>query len=87
MERVTAELSRYKGEPTIHIDGKPLLWWKERDSQYPLLSNQAKRYFCMPATSVRSEKIFSVAGNVLTEKRNGLLPENLDKLVFLHENH
>jgi len=39
------------------------------------------------STSVRSEEIFSVAGNVLTEKRNRLLPENLDKLVFLHENH
>ena len=50
------------------------------------MSTLAKRYFCIPATSVHSEEIFSVAGNVLTEKRNRLLPENVDKLVFLHEN-
>ena len=28
LERVTAEVSRYKSEATIHIDEKPLLWWK-----------------------------------------------------------
>ena len=86
MEKVTAEVSRYKSEATIHIDKKPLLWWKAREIQYPLLSVLAKRYFCIPATGVRSEEIFSVAGNILNEKRNRLLPENLDKLVFLHEN-
>ena len=82
LERITAELSRYKGEPTIHIDEKPLLWWNERESQYPSLSNLAKWYFCIPATSVCSEEIFCAAGNVFTEKRNRLLPENLDNLVF-----
>ena len=40
----------------------------------------------LESTSVRSEEIFSVAGNILIEKRNRLLPENVDKLVFLHEN-
>ena len=50
------------------------------------MSTLAKQYFCIPATSVRSEEIFSVAGNILNEKRNRLLSENVDKLVFLHEN-
>ena len=50
------------------------------------MSTVAKRYFCIPATSVRSQEIFSVAANVLSEKPNRLLPENVDKLVFLHEN-
>ena len=86
LERVVAEVNRYKSEESIDIDEKPLMWWKMRKCQYPLMSNLAKRYFCIPATSVRSEEIFSVAGNVLNEKRNRLLPENVDKLVFLHEN-
>ena len=86
LERVTAEVCRYKSEATIHIDEKPLLWWKAREFQYPLLSVLAKRYFCIPATSVCSEEIFSVTRNILNEKRNRLLPENLDKLVFLLEN-
>jgi len=40
----------------------------------------------LPATSVSLEQVFSAAGNVLTKKRARLLPENLDKLVFLHQN-
>ena len=64
------------------IDEKPLMWWKMRQDQYPLMVNLARRYFSIPATSVRSEEIFSVARNVLSEKRNRLLPENVDKLVF-----
>ena len=46
------------------------------------MARLARRYFSIPATSVRSEEIFSVAGNILSEKRNRLLPENVDKLVF-----
>jgi len=80
LERVTAEISRYKSEPAIHIDEKLLLWWQARESHYPLLSNLAKCYFCMPATSMHSEEIFSVAGNILNEKRNRLLPENYMKI-------
>ena len=38
------------------------------------------------ATSVPSERLFSVAGNIVSAKRAALLPENVEKLVFLHEN-
>ena len=50
------------------------------------MSTLAKQYFCIPATSVCSEEILLVARNVLSEKRNRLLTENVDKLVFSHEN-
>lgn len=60
--------------------------WKSRQSQYPLLSQLVRKYWSLPATSVRSEEAFSTAGNVLTKKRNRLLPENVDRLVFLHNN-
>ena len=82
LEYVVAEVDRYKGEECIDIDDKPLMWWKIRESLYPLMARLARRYFSIPATSVRSEEIFSVAGNILSEKRNRLLPENVDKLVF-----
>ena len=85
LEYVVAEFNRYKNKECIEIDEKPLVWWKMREDQYPLMANLARRYFSIPATSVRSEEIFSVAGNVLCEKRNRLLPENVDKLVFLHD--
>lgn len=86
MEAIQLELQRYQGEECIDIDEKPLLWWKSREAQYPTMVKLVRQYFSIPATSVRSEELFSTAGNVLTENRNRLLPENVDRLVFLHEN-
>ena len=46
----------------------------------------ARRYLVVVATSVPSERLFSTAGNVVTAKRCALEPENVEKLVFLHDN-
>ena len=39
----------------------------------------------MPATTAPAEILFSVAGQVVTAKRNRLSPETVTLLVFLHE--
>ena len=85
-DRVKSEVDRYIQEPLLDLDDDPLEWWKSRQSQYPLMSQLVRKYWSLTATSVRSEEPFSTAGNVLTKKRNRLLPENVDKLVFLHDN-
>ena len=38
-----------------------------------------------PPTSTDVERLFSVAGNILTPKRN-IKPENLEMLLFCREN-
>ena len=85
-ELVLAELSRYKSEPLLELDGKPLEWWRYHEHSYPKLSYIAKKYLGVVATSVPSEQLFSTAGNVVTAKRSSLDPDNVEKLVFLHEN-
>jgi hypothetical protein len=50
------------------------------------VSRIARKYLCIVATSVPSEQLFSTAGNIVSEKRACLLPENVNKLVFLHVN-
>ena len=71
----------------IEIDpstvGIPLVWWKDNQKHYPRL---ARKFLCIPATSVPSERAFSVAGHVVNEKRACLLPENINMLVFLGAN-
>ena len=63
----------------------PLMWWKEHAAQFPYLSQLARRYLAMPATSASVERLFSVAGQVVTAKRASLDPETVTLLVFLHE--
>ena len=86
LELVESELNRYEQEELLDLDSDPLLWWKTHQVQYPSLSQLLKQLWSLPATSVRSEEIFSSAGNVLTQQRNRLLPEMVNMLVFLHDN-
>ena len=68
------------------LDQKPLLWWKQYSLQFPYLSKLAKKYLCIPATSVSSERAFSTAGHVINSKRSCLLPEHANMLIFLAHN-
>ena len=50
-------------------------------------SKLAKLYLAPPPTSTNNcERLFSIAGQVMDEKRATLLPERLDKILFLREN-
>ena len=64
----------------------PLTWWFENKSRYRNLCKLALHYLCIPATSVPSERAFSINGHIVRAKRACLLPENVQKLVFLAEN-
>ena len=50
------------------------------------LAKLAKKYLTPPPTSTDVERLFSVAGLILSDERNRLLPENVDKLLFIKEN-
>ena len=68
------ELDRYFALP-VDEDTEPLKWWQAHQKEYPILSQIARDYLCIQATSVASEQAFSVAGNTITKTRNRLLPE------------
>ena len=49
-------------------------------------TTHGSKFLCVPATSAPAERLFSSAGNTQTKKRNRLNCDNLEKLVYLHEN-
>ena len=67
-------------------EDNPTRWWKNYSTQLPLLSTMARKYLCIPGTSVPSERAFSTAGNIVNAKRSCLLPENTNILTFLAQN-
>jgi len=62
----------------------PMRYWINFASVYPTLSIIAKKYLAIIGTSVPSERLFSRAGNNLTDSRNRLSPDNLQELLFLN---
>jgi hypothetical protein len=62
---------------------KILLFWKSRESMFPVLSKLAKKYLACPATSAPTERRFSEAGRLYTQRRSQLDPENASNQLFI----
>ena len=83
---INIQFETYMAEPQLRFDLDPFDCWKARANKYPVISHVAKKYLTIPATLAMSERCFSWAGSIVTKKRNRLLPENVNTLVFLHQN-
>ena len=84
--KIEIEMERYEGfsNPGRNVD--VLQWWKAHQSVLPLLANQAKRVLAIPATSSKSERVFSTGGNFVTAKRNLFAPKKVENLIVIKEN-
>ena len=63
-----------------------LLWWRANEFQFPILSEMAKKYLAIPATSTPIERLFSELGLLITERRSNLAPGIIETLGYLHYN-
>lgn len=82
---VDSELLRYLNEPIIcQIDTSK--WWIDHSTVFPNLYKMYLKFSCIPATSASSERNFSTAGNIITDKRSMLLPNNVNNLVIMRNN-
>jgi len=52
----------------------------------PTLAGLAEKYLAITATSTPAERIFSVAGLIVSQLRASLTPEHVDMLVLLNKN-
>lgn len=63
----------------------PFLYWRN-NSKYPLLKKLALKYLSHKPSSVHSERLFSTAGLIQTNRRNRLKSENVQMIAFLNKN-
>lgn len=85
--RPSEEVEEYLYSPVRPRSENPYLWWRNLGKdKYPLLAKVAQLYLSIPATQVSSERLFSTSGNVVTSRRELLLPEHVEQLVFIHSN-
>ena len=85
-EEVRREFYVYIKAPSVNINKDPLAWWAANSPKFPNLSIAAQHMLTIQSTSVASERIFSVAGQVVSSRRARLTPENVNIQMFLNKN-
>ncbi|CAF4948117.1 unnamed protein product [Pieris macdunnoughi] len=84
--RAIIETQKYLDDTVLSPDTNPLEWWRINQQIYPNLAKLAKIKLNAMASSVPCERLFSVAGNILTERRSRLGSRKLEQLLFLQQN-
>ncbi|KAG8175129.1 hypothetical protein JTE90_028678 [Oedothorax gibbosus] len=77
------DVRQYVEKPNIGHSENAVDYWKKSTSKLKYL---AYKYLAIPATSCPAERIFSAAGQVLTERRNRLKSKHLQEILFIKQN-
>lgn len=85
MDKLKRELDFYT-QLKAPIDLDVLKWWRNHQRELPLLSEYARYILSSCASSVPSERLFSISGHIVSKRRNALKPNLVDQLVFLAMN-
>ena len=85
--KVEKELEHYLSLDTIDKTRDPIEWWVDFGQDLcPILFEVAMKYLIIPATSIPSERIFSLAGRVINRYRVLLGKDISDDLIKLNKN-
>ncbi len=76
--RCVDEYDRFMLNDDIDETTEPLKWWRERQTQYPILSRLAFDLFSIPGMSSECERVFSAAKKIVTDERNQLSAETIE---------
>ncbi|KAF5317480.1 hypothetical protein D9758_019086 [Tetrapyrgos nigripes] len=79
---VRDELADYLAMPLENVKD-PLMWWWEKRTVFPILSQMALDYHSIPATSTSVERVFSFGRQLLVFTRNRLSALSLRRFLCL----
>ncbi|XP_061910657.1 uncharacterized protein LOC133654353 [Entelurus aequoreus] len=80
-DRVDQEIQVYRGLPRTNMQANTAIWWFGKRDTLPLLYDLAQTYLCVQASSTPSERVFSTAGDTISEERVRLNPEKAELLI------
>jgi len=86
---VSKELEVYKqlcSTCSMEKDLNILSFWRKHEDLLPHLSCIARQYLCIPAGNVASERLGSVTGNTVTNRRTLLSANRAKELVMIKKN-
>lgn len=82
---ILSEVEKYLESP-LHMHGDSkfdiLLYWKDQQTTYPIMSKIAKDILAIPITTVASESTFSMGGRILNRWRASLLSRHVEALIL-----
>jgi len=80
------EVARWLKEPVISREATPeaqRLYMLSKAFDFPIITQMARDYHAIPATSAPSERVFSMAGNLISKKRTRISSENVRYVLCL----
>jgi hypothetical protein len=92
IQSIEAQIHKYRLEEPIDFNDPrdpaqdPLRKWAEWEPKYPTLAKLAKKYLAIPASSAPSERVFSAAAIILKKQSTRMLPERVEKRLFVKYN-
>ncbi|CAF3668991.1 unnamed protein product [Rotaria sp. Silwood1] len=81
------ELTQYlSSNITVGPIGDVLLFWKKHQNTFPTPASIVKTIYNIPVSNTTVERLFSTAGNTISDRRTNLDGEKVNKLLFLNKN-
>ena len=81
---VEAELQSYLDlAPTSH---NPLKFWHENRKQFKRLYKVSRQILCAPASQAPVERLFSIPGRILSQRRLRTSDKNFENILFANVN-
>lgn len=79
------EVDQYLSEPRSPTTSCPLKFWESNSNRFGVLSQIARKYLAIPASSAGVERIFSISGWLSRARRASISSENISRLLLVRE--